>query len=88
MTPKGARFDVSWHRRGHYVTCWQIHDECALTAARDMLDNKAEHIKAQARSFRIAAQRLRDLPADPTLVEDARALLLDYYTNMRATRDQ
>lgn len=87
MTVKGERQAESWLRRGHAVTCWQDHERCALMSARDMLENRAAHIKAQGRVFREALENFdRTGELDPLLFEAAKRALREYHIELRSGR--
>lgn len=91
MTAKGTQQLQSWHRRGHAVDCWQHHERCALLSARDLMETRAAHAKAQARNFRTAVERLDQvvsIPADELLVDAARRLLAEYHTALRKRQEQ
>lgn len=91
MTAKGIAQTQSWHRRGHYVDCWQYHERCALLSARDLMETRAAHVKAQARNLRTAIERLDQvgsLPADDLLVDAARKILAEFHAALRKRQDQ
>lgn len=91
VTAKGTRQIESWKRRGHAVDCWQDHERCALQSARDLMETRAAHVKAQARNFRDAVDgldRVVPIPPDELLVEQAREVLAEYHASLRKRTNQ
>lgn len=81
----------SWTRRGHAVDCWQYHERCALLSARDLMETRAAHVKAQASMFRSALDRLDQLSAvtpEPELLEVARRILREYHALLRSGKER
>lgn len=89
MTGKGQPQRQSWTRRGHYVSCWEIHERCALLSARDLMENRAAHAKAQAKLFGDNMVNLDrgEVDADWFAVELARKLLREYHASIRGVRE-
>lgn len=73
------------------MDCWTYHERCALLSARDLMENRSAHIKAQGKLFRTAVERIDQIapvPPDDMLVEIARRILREYHAALRAGRER
>lgn len=73
------------------MDCWQYHERCALISARDLMETRAAHVRAQAMGFRVALDRLDQLnPVVPAsgLLDGARRILREYHAALRAGKER
>lgn len=73
------------------MDCWQYHERCALLSARDLMETRAAHVKAQAQIFRSALERLDQLNSvqpEDLLLEVARRILREYHAALRSGKER